>query len=185
MTEGLTYEGVLATPMETHDLEQGSDAWMTLRLTRRGASEAAAMLGVSKKVKRTELLRAKSTGIAKEFSDWVQENILDYGHEVEAKARALLEQDTGEELYPVTCSRGPIVASSDGATFPARWAMEHKQWNEELAASVAAGKLPVEHRPQCQQTLLVIEGLQFVRFVVSDGTREKRVMLDVYPDEAL
>ena len=81
--------------MKIHELTQGSDEWAAFRLTHHGASEAAAMLGLSKKTTRSELLRIKHTGMPKEFSDWVQKNILDYGHEVEAMARPIIE-----DLFP-------------------------------------------------------------------------------------
>jgi hypothetical protein len=54
-----------------------------------------------------------------------------------------------------------------------RRAFEHKQWNEELAASVRAGIVPDEHLPQCQQVLLVT-GAEELIFVVSDGTPPAR-----------
>ena len=73
----------------THNLVQGSPEWKQYRLTMFGASEAAAMLGLSSKVSRTELLHMKHTCTPQEFSDWVQIYILDYGHEVEAMARPL------------------------------------------------------------------------------------------------
>ena len=134
--------------MITHELQQGTEEWSQFRLDHFGSSEAAAMLGLSSKVKRNELLLMKKTGIAKEFSDWVQKNILNYGHEVEANARPLVEQMLGEELYPVTCSDGRISASCDGLTMLEDIAFEHKQWNEELAASVTNGILPEEYMPQ-------------------------------------
>ena len=90
--------------MKIHELVQGSDEWAAFRLAHHGASEAAAMLGLSKKTTRSELLHMKHTGTPKEFSDWVQKNILDYGHEVEAMARPIIEELIGEDLYPVTCS---------------------------------------------------------------------------------
>ena len=64
----------------THDLDQGSDAWLAFRMKYFGASEAAPMLGLSLNVTRTELLHAKSTGIAKEFSDFVQTPIVRNKH---------------------------------------------------------------------------------------------------------
>src|SRR5471030_2306259 len=99
---------------QIHDLVQGSDAWHQFRLEHHGASEAAAMLGLSTKTKRSELVRMKATGIGKEFTDWVQENILDYGHQVEALARPLVEAIIKADLYPVTCSLGALSASCDG-----------------------------------------------------------------------
>jgi predicted phage-related endonuclease len=165
----------------THNLVQGSDAWLQFRLTKFGASEAAAMLGISTKAKRTELLHMKHTGTPKEFSEWVQKNILDYGHEVEALARPIIEELIGRDLYPVTRSFGTLSASCDGLTIDDEIAFEHKQWNTALAASVKAGELPDEYQPQCQQIMLVT-GAQKVIFVVSDGTRENLEHIEVLPD---
>ncbi len=173
--------------MKIHDLQQGSPEWQAFRLTHHGASEAAAMLGLSKKTTRSELLRMKHTGTPKEFSDWVQVNILDYGHEVEAMARPIIEDLIGEDLYPVTCSNedtgGILSASCDGLTMGYDTAFEHKQWATELAASVAAGVLPEEHMPQCQQIMLVT-GAKRVIFTVSDGTPDNCVHVEVLPDPA-
>lgn len=167
--------------MQIHNLTQGSPDWHQFRLEHFGASEAAAMLGLSSKVTRTELLHMKHTGTAKEFSDWVQANILDYGHEVEALARPLAEELVGAELYPVTCSAGPLSASCDGLTMAEDIAFEHKQWNEALAASVEADVLPDEYMPQCQQIMMVTK-CEKVLFVVSDGTSERFVSMVVEPD---
>lgn len=166
---------------QQHELVQGTDAWDLFRLDHFGASEAAAMLGLSKKTTRNELLRMKKTGIAKTFSEWLQVNVLDHGHEVEALARPHIEKLVGEELYPVTCSDGKESASCDGLSMDDRIAMEHKQWNEALAAIVAAGQVPDEHMPQCQQVLKVT-GAEKLIFVVSDGTPEKMVFVWVVPD---
>ncbi|MGF6963020.1 putative phage-related endonuclease [Paraburkholderia sp. WC7.3g] len=167
----------------THDLIQGSDEWAQFRLTKFGASEAAAMLGISTKAKRTELLHMKHTGNPKEFSDWVQKNILDYGHEVEALSRPIIEELIGQDLYPVTRSLGVLSASCDGLTLDDEIAFEHKQWNTALAESVHNKVLPDEYQPQCQQIMLVA-GAQKVIFVCSDGTRENMEYMEVYPDRS-
>jgi len=166
-----------------HDLTQGSPEWQQYRLEKFGASEAAAMLGISTLVKRNELLHMKATGTAQEFSDWVQKYILDYGHQVEAMARPLVEELIGEDLYPVTCSDGRLSASCDGLTMGEDIAFEHKQWNEALAAAVAAGQLPDEYMPQCQQ-IMMVTGAGKVIFVCSDGTRDNLVYVWVQPDAA-
>ena len=172
--------------MKIHELTQGSDEWAAFRLTHHGASEAAAMLGLSKKTTRSELLRIKHTGMPKEFSDWVQKNILDYGHEVEAMARPIIEDLIGEDLYPVTCSNedegGILSASCDGLTMGYDTAFEHKQWNAELAASIADGVLPEEYMPQCQQIMLVT-GAKRVIFTVSNGTPDYCIHIEVLPDQ--
>lgn len=177
--------------LEIHELTQGSDAWLHFRQHHFGASEAAAMLGLSKLVKRTELLHMKTVGLPKEFDDWFQANVLDYGHEVEALARPHVENIIEDDLYPVTCSidvlpawcEHQLSASLDGLTMSERIAFEHKQWNDALAASVAAGELPDDHSPQCQQVLMVTKAEKLI-FVVSDGTPENMVYMWVYPDAA-
>ncbi|WP_440966097.1 YqaJ viral recombinase family protein [Massilia sp. GER05] len=166
-----------------HDLTQGSAEWQQYRLEKFGASEAAAMLGISTLVKRNELLHMKATGTAQEFSDWVQKNILDYGHHVEALARPLVEELIGEDLYPVTCSDGRLSASCDGLTMGEDIAFEHKQWNQALAAAIEAGQLPDEYMPQPQQIMMVTPAKKVI-FVCSDGTRDNFVYLWVLPDPA-
>jgi predicted phage-related endonuclease len=168
---------------EIHNLLQGSDDWHAFRFDHHGASEAAAMLGLSKKVTRSELVRMKATGLAKEFSDWVQENILDYGHEVEALARPFAEKIIGDDLYPATLSLGRESASCDGLNMAETIGFEHKQWNAELAASIRADVLPEEHQPQVQQQLLVT-GAEKWLFMASDGTEDNMVWMWVYPDTA-
>ncbi|OEZ50298.1 YqaJ-like viral recombinase domain protein [Janthinobacterium sp. MP5059B] len=168
---------------EIHNLLQGSDDWHAFRFNHHGASEAAAMLGLSKKVTRSELVRMKATGLAKEFSDWVQENILDYGHEVEALARPFAERIIGDDLYPATLSLGRESASCDGLNMAETIGFEHKQWNADLAASVRADVLPEEHQPQVQQQLLVT-GAEKWLFMASDGTENNMVWMWVYPDTA-
>lgn len=169
--------------MKQHDLIQGSDAWHQFRLEHNGASEAAAMLGLSTRMRRTELLHVKHTGNAREFSDWVQRHILDKGHEVEAMARPHIEKDFGEDLYPVTGSDGRLSVSCDGLTMDETLAWEHKQWNEESAALVREGIVPDEHMPQCQQVLM-ITGAKSLIFTVSNGTPKNMVSTKVLPDQA-
>jgi len=168
--------------MQIHNLVQGSPEWCAFRLEHFGASEAAAMLGLSKKVKRTELLHMKHTGIAKEYSDWLQKNVLDKGHEVEALARPIVEKMIDDDLYPVTCSDGKLSASCDGLTMSYVTAWENKQWNTEYAEMVRNGILPEEHAPQCYQILRITRA-QKVVFSISDGTEENTVTMDVLPDQ--
>ena len=174
--------------MKTHDdLVQGSPQWVAFRFEHFGASEAAAMLGLSSKMTRTELLHLKHTGNAKEFSDYVQKYILDEGHQVEALARPIIEKRIRQDFYPVTCSNedegGKLSASCDGLTMGEDIAFEHKQWNQALAEAVIRGELPEEYMPQCQQIMLVTKAASVI-FVVSDGTEQNMHTLEVFPDLA-
>lgn len=169
--------------MKIHNLVQGSDPWHQFRFEHHGASEAAAVLGLSKTTTRNELMRMKHSGLAREFSDWVQRNVLDKGHELEAKARPHAEAFIADDLYAVTCSDGKLSASCDGLTLGGEIAWEHKQVNVELFAHVAASRVPEEHMPQCQQVLMVTGAGKLI-FTVSDGTPERMVHAEVLPDAA-
>lgn len=167
--------------MKLHDLQQGSPAWHEFRGNHFGASEAAAMLGMSPTTTRAELLRMKYTTLGKEFAPWVQENVLDEGHRVEAQIRGwIADEVVNDELYPATCSDGLLSASCDGLTLLADVAWENKQWNEAKAAIVRAGGVPDEHVPQCQQVLMVTGASKLI-FSISDGTPERTVWVVVYP----
>ena len=173
--------------MKTHSLVQGSPEWIAFRSEHLGASEAAAMLGLSTKMTRTELLHLKHTGNAKEFSDYVQKHILDHGHAVEALARPIIESSIGEALYPVTCSNedvgGKLSASCDGLVVADTKGWEHKQWNQALAEAVKNKELPDEYMAQPQQCMLVTGANEWI-FTVSDGTEKNTVSMVVKADPA-
>lgn len=163
-----------------HELEQGSPAWHAFRSEHFGASEAAAMLGISKHQTRAELLRRKATGIEPEVSPQLQA-VFDRGHQTEIGGRAMAQAIIGQELYPVTVSEGRLSASCDGLTMLEDIAFEHKQYNAVLADSVRAGVLPAEHQPQCQQVMM-LTGADKLLFMVSDGTSDNCAWMWVVPD---
>lgn len=164
-----------------HDLVPDSPEWHAFRYEHDGASEAAAMLGLSKTMTRTELLHIKATGTPREFSDFVQKRVLDKGKEVEALARPIAAEIVGSTLYPVTCSLGRTSASTDGLDMADEVSWEHKLINRENVQLVRAGQVPEEHMPQCQQVLMVT-GAERLLFMVSDGTRENMAHVWVEPD---
>ena len=168
--------------MMIHNAIQGSPEWSALRAGHNTASEASAMMGAKKNASRTELLRLKATGSEKEFSDWVQKNLLDNGHAIEAAARPIAERIIGDELFPVTgtadidCGRKihNLLASFDGVTECGRTIWECKSWNEEKAAAVRDDMVPEEDRWQVVQQLLVSEADRCL-YMVTDGSEEGTV----------
>lgn len=175
----------LAAEVEILDVRQGSPEWLEFRRTRFGASEAAAMLGLSKMETRAELLHRYHTGLQVEHSDYVQERVLDRGHAVEAAIRGFVEESIGDDLSPVTCARRGtrLAASCDGLTLMRETAWECKQWNDELAEQVFNGVVPDTHMPQCQQVLLVTGAGRLI-FTVTDGTPQHTLSVPVRPDRA-
>ena len=152
----------------------GSPAW----LQSRSASKAPAVMGASKYQTRSDLLKQMATGIKEDVDAATQERF-DAGHASEAAAREIAEDILCDGLSPV-CGEsddGYLTASFDGLTFDGRIGYEHKLWNETLAAAVRADELPEEYKWQMDQQILV-GGLDYVLFMVSDGTREKMVSME-------
>ncbi len=160
--------------MKLLNVVQGTPEWLAARAKYHTASEAPAMMGASKHTTRSELLRMKATGDERAYSDWMQTNLLDKGHETEAAARAIVEEFIGEPLFPATGidDAGYLLASFDGITMGEEIGYEHKSWNKDLVAQVKAGELAPMYYWQLEQQILVGK-LEHVLFVCSDGTREK------------
>lgn len=165
-----------------HQLVQGSPEWDAFRFEHDGASEIKTVMGLDKKTTRAQMLRMRATGATKEFSDWVRENVLDRGHEIEALARPFAVEFAGVDgFYPVTVSVGRLSASCDGLDILDETAWECKSLNKDNLPIVKAGQVPEEHMPQCQQVLMVT-GADRLLFTVSDGTRENTHHVWVEPD---
>lgn len=163
--------------MKTLDLIQGSEEWQAARAKYFTASEAPAMLGLSKYQSRQELLRQKATGHAPEISEQKQ-RLFDRGHEAEAAARPIVEETIGDELFPATgvleVEGLPLLASFDGITMDESVVWENKLRNEQLVSDVENGMIGDHYWPQLEQQLLV-SGADKAYFTTSDGTPENTV----------
>ena len=165
--------------MRIVNLIQGSAEWQEFRAEKFTASDASAMLGLSKYKKRDQLLEEKVTGITEDVTP-AKQALFDKGHAAEAAARAWLEEETGEEMFPVTGYHDVITklaASLDGIDMMGREIFEHKLWNKQLVNFIVTQQdLPDTHWPQVEHQLFV-SGAECCRFVVSDGTDENFEML--------
>jgi len=171
----------------THDCQQGSPEWHALRARHYTASEASAMLGVSKYQTRADLLKRKATGIAEEV-DAATQRRFDDGHAVEAAARPIVEGNLGDELYPVTMSAEvnglPLLASMDGLTMLGDTGWECKLLNKELYTAIQAGTLHEHYTAQMEQQLMV-SGAERTYFTATDGTPEGTAGMWYESDPAL
>lgn len=167
---------------QIHTEKQGSDEWLALRMTKRPASLAAAVMGLSPYMTRNEVLRVYATGIPTEIDSFVEKFVFAEGHRVEPLARGIIENTIGEDLSPVVYSKGLLSASTDGINFAETIGFECKQWNEGLANLVRDGIVPDSHMPQAQQCLFVTEAEEWY-FTVSDGTEDKTVFTVVKPSQ--
>lgn len=169
--------------MKILQVQQGTPEWKAERAKYRAASNAPVMMGVSSKMSRSELLRIMATGDEREFSTWVQKNLLDKGRDIEASARLMAEKIIGEELFPIvgTDDEGYMMASFDGATMVGNVIWECKLWNEQKAASVRAGTVPDDDVWQVQQQLAV-SGAEKCLYMITDGTDDRTVDMWITPD---
>jgi putative phage-type endonuclease len=166
------------------NFKSNTDEWLAHRRLHNNASEAPIMMSASPYATRNELFYQKSSGLDKEFSAWFQKNILDKGHSVEANARPIAEKIVGEDLYPISATddEGRLAASFDGMTMLETINWECKQWNEDKAAEVRAGRVPECDYWQVQHQLAVNEDSETL-YMVTDGTEEKTVYLWVKPNQ--
>lgn len=163
---------------KVHHLEQGSPEWLAHRATPGmfNASELKTLMGLDKKTGRNELLYMKSTGDVKQFSDYVQKNVIDKGHENEALARPLAESIIDDDLSALVMTDlidGVLLSASlDGITQGKDITFEHKSLNADLAASLDAGILPEEYKPQCEAGLMVSGATRCLFMASSNGDME-------------
>lgn len=157
--------------MNIIDAPQGSDLWLQIRASHFTASEAPAMLGLSKYKTRQELLREKATGLTEEV-DANKQRLFDRGHEAEATARPLAEAYLQEDLFPATGAAEidglPLLASFDGLNMEETLVWENKLANDGVEAMIADGDLSGTYWPQVEQQLLV-SGADRALFTACDG----------------
>ena len=154
-----------------HDVVQGTQKWHALRSRHYTASEAPAMMGVSKYESRNDLLRRKLLGEEPTGNEFLFER----GRRAEQNARPQAEMMLGE-LYPVTMTAEveglPLLASLDGITEDGSVIWENKLKNAETIAFIKEhGDLPEYHVWQVEHQLLV-SGAQSAFFTVSDEVGE-------------
>jgi predicted phage-related endonuclease len=161
--------------MQVLDLIQGSPEWLAARTKYFTASEAPAMMGVSKYQTRSQLLKQKATGWTPEVDAGTQ-YLFDRGHAVEAAARPIAEKTLGD-LFPITACENieglSLLASVDGITMDESILWENKLFNQDLCLSIECGD-PGYHIWQLEQQLLVT-GASKVWFTTSDGTVKNTV----------
>lgn len=169
---------------QIHDVSQGASGWHKLRGKYCNASEAPVMLGLSKYMKRDDLLLQKKTGIKPEPTEFDKRRFAE-GHRIEALAREYLEESVGDlytPTYTATVNGIGFLASMDGMTIDCKTIFEHKMRNADLVKSLEKGEIPPMYNAQVQHQLLVT-GAEKCIFVASDGTPESMVQIEVLPDE--
>jgi len=155
--------------MKIINVVQGTTEWHLHRAKSFNASDAPAMLGISKYKTRNELLKERSTGIMPEVDDATQRRFND-GHRFEALARPIAEGIIGDDLSPVTGVEGEYSASFDGITFDQTTIFEHKTLNTDIRIAMGTngntGGLSEMYRAQMEHQLM-ISGAEKCLFMAS------------------
>lgn len=156
------------------NLKQGGRGWLAYRANKLNASDAPAAMGVHPTRSRRSLVRQLATGVTPEFSQFVQDRVLDKGHEFERLAGALMAEHAGVDLYPVVGydSDAPeYSASYDGLDMEWRVASEHKSLNATLRECMFDGctgtDLPIYHQVQMEHQCMVCPTIERVLFMAS------------------
>ncbi len=178
---------------EVVNLTQGSPEWKVHRTAHFNASDAPAMMACSPNKSRAELVKELSSGIERDFSDYVQERVLDKGHTFEAHARPLAESIVGEDLYPIVGKNGVYSASYDGLTMMEDIGFEHKTLNAALREAMHEGctgeSLPMAHQVQMEHQCMVCPTIEKVLFMASEWDRHGNLIEQrhcwYYPNEQL
>lgn len=146
---------------DTHEFEQGSNAWLAHRTNCCNASDAGTAMGINPYKTRQELVREMATGITKEIDAGTQRRF-DDGHRFERLARGLAEQIMGEDLFPIVASIAVpgmgrrLSVSLDGNKMDDSETWEHKTLSESLAAAMDRGEIPEQYHGQMEQGLAIV-----------------------------
>ena len=162
-------------------LPQGSAEWLAYRLTKRNASESAAVLGLSPWTTPYQLWLYKTGRAEPKVTQAMQR-----GTELEPLARATYEEQTGLIMQPLVLELGDYSASLDGMTLEGDLLLEIKcplrGMRSELWQGVLDGQVPEHYQVQIQHQLMV-SGATSAHLWVYDG--QQGILLEIQRDEAL
>lgn len=148
-------------------LAQGSPEWLAYRLSRRNASESAAVLGLSPWMTPYQLWLSKTGRMESRVNQAMQR-----GTELESLARGAYENQTGLVMQPLVLEADGYSASLDGMTLEGDLILEIKcplrGTRSELWQDVLEGKVPQHYSVQVQHQLMV-SGAALAHLWVFDG----------------
>jgi len=162
-------------------LVQGSPAWHAHRAQYRNASESAAVMGASPWLTPYQFWLVRTGRVEQAVTAPMR-----HGTEMEPKARAAYEAQTGLVMQPLVLVDGDYSASLDGITLEGDLLLEvkcpYKGQSSALWQAVSAGEVPEYYAIQIQHQLMVAGGAT-AHLWVFDGS--KGLLLEVGRDEAV
>ena len=169
------------TPATIVRLTQGSPEWHAYRLSRRNASESAAVLGISPWMTPYQLWLVKTGRSVTKVTHAMQR-----GTDMEPIARAAYEEQTGLVIQPLVLESQSYSASLDGMTLEGDLVLEIKcplrGTRSDLWLDVSAGQVPEHYAVQVQHQLMVA-GADLAHLWVFDGS--KGILHAIARDEAV
>ena len=167
--------------MNIVQLVQGSPEWLAYRLSRRNASETAAVLGASPWTTPYQLWLLKTGRAVTTVTSAMR-----HGTDTEPAARADYEAQTGSVMQPLVLEHKGYSASLDGITFDHDLILEIKcpvrGSRSDLWSDVAAGAVPEHYAIQVQHQLTVSDAPK-CHLWVFDGQRG--LLHEIPRDEAV
>ena len=162
-------------------LVQGSPEWHAHRAQYRNASESAAVMGVSPFLTPYQFWQIRTGRVEQPVTAPMR-----HGTEMEPRARAAYEAQTGLVMQPLVLADGDYSASLDGITLEGDLLLEvkspYKGQSSALWQGVVAGDVPDYYAIQIQHQLMVA-GADMAHLWVFDGT--EGLLLEVARDEAI
>ncbi len=160
-------------------MQQNTPEWLEYRLTKIGASDAPAIMGVSPWSTPYQLwLEKVRLKDPKTMTCFMQR-----GLDLQDSALECFEKITGIAMFPemrVHPKYDYMIASLDGISLDGQHMVEIKCPGEKAHAMALSGKIPDYYYPQLQHQLAVV-GHEHMYYFSFDG--EMGVVLDVYTNE--
>ena len=161
-------------------LVQGTPAWHAHRAQFRNASESAAVMGLSPWQTPYQLWQVRTGRMEVPVTAPMR-----HGTEMEPKARAAYEEQTGLIMQPLVLTDGDYSASLDGITLEGDLLLEvkcpYKGQSSSLWQAVSVGEVPEHYRIQVQHQLMVA-GATLAHLWVFDGS--EGILVEIRRDEA-
>lgn len=162
-------------------LVQGSQEWLDYRRTMRNASESAAVMGASPWLTPYQFWQIRTGRVQQLVTPAMR-----HGTEMEPRARAAYEAQTGLVMQPLVLTDGDYSASLDGITLEGDLLLEvkcpYKGQASALWQGVVCGEVPDYYAIQIQHQLMVA-GAAVAHLWVFDGT--EGLLVEVARDDAV
>jgi putative phage-type endonuclease len=164
-------------------MKQQTKEWLEFRRTRVGASDAAAILGISPWTTRNQLLKQKANGVEKASTPEMR-----HGLESENAARSLFQSMTGIGTEQPDCLISPTlpwqIASLDGLSSDGLVGLEIKtSKTQELYEMAKSNIIPPHYMAQIQHQWSVVPGMSKHFYMVYDSLVDDAVIIETKKDQ--